>query len=80
MHVRIGDFGISWIEEPTTTATITRTVSQTMTWWSAPELTEENAVPDNASDVWAFGCACLLVSDCVELATLRRSVDFFLYP
>lgn len=64
MHVKIVDFGLSTFVEPTTSATITRLTNVAATKWSAPELLSEGEMPTFASDVWAFGCACLLVSAC----------------
>lgn len=62
MHVHIADFGLASVEEPETSSAITIMDHTSSGRWSAPELMEEGAMCSYASDVWAFGCACLLVS------------------
>ncbi len=64
MHIHIASFGLSTLEEETTSAQLTLEATPGTSSWSAPELLEEGAVPNYASDTWAFGCACLLVSAC----------------
>ncbi len=64
MHIRIAGFGLSAVAERTTTSGIDRDTGTAVTYYTAPELTEEGAKPDFPSDVWSFGCMCLLVSRC----------------
>lgn len=62
LKVYIADFGLAEIAEQTASAGISREATHGLTWYSAPELMEDDTQPSYASDVWSFGCLCLLVS------------------
>lgn len=83
MHVCITDFGFADLAEPTTTAGLTPETARGVSWYSAPELLDEDAQPNYASDVWSFGCVSLLVSvfECVATWSPKSSADMrFLTP
>lgn len=77
MHIRIAGFGMSQVADMTTTVGITRETAHGLTWYTAPELIEEAAKTNYASDVWAFGCLCLLVSESVRGLALHPSMKFY---
>lgn len=64
MRVHIGDYGLADIIDLTSSAGMTPEAAPGATWYSSPELGIKGARPNYASDVWAFGCLCLLVSRC----------------
>lgn len=75
MHVRITDLALAEVAETTSSAGITRETAHGLTWFMAPELLEQAARPSYASDVWSFGCLCLLVSDWNQSRMNYHSVD-----
>ncbi|KAJ3570670.1 hypothetical protein NP233_g4258 [Leucocoprinus birnbaumii] len=52
----LADFGLSKVSM--TLPTTTSQFRGGTTHWMAPELHEDDAVPDKRSDIWAFGCTC----------------------
>lgn len=58
----ITDFGLAEVADQTSSAGISREATHGLTWYSAPELMEDDTKSSYASDVWSFGCLCLLVS------------------
>lgn len=56
----ITDFGLSaiWTDKALSFASMTSGPTDRSIRWSAPELFEEGALPNRASDIWAFGCVC----------------------
>lgn len=78
-HVRIDGHGFAELAGPTTMNGITRKADSGVSWYSAPELLVEGAHPNYASDVWAFGCVCLLVSN-ADIKLDHQSVLSFRLP
>ncbi len=63
MHMRITDFGLAGATKMTNVGGITRDAANAFTFYTAPELAAEGAETTFSSDVWSFGCLCLLVSE-----------------
>lgn len=57
---RLTDFGLSaiWADKALTFASMTNTPFDRSIRWTAPELLEVGKVPNQASDIWAFGGVC----------------------
>lgn len=61
-HVRIADYGLSRLTKKPTTDDLANTSRVASTNYLAPEVMEIDARPTYESDVWSFGCVCLLLS------------------
>ncbi|KAF7792070.1 hypothetical protein EIP86_003098 [Pleurotus ostreatoroseus] len=61
LNVCIADFALLDLTKLTNLADVPLENTQGSDWWTAPECIEDDEAPVYQSDVWAFGCACLLI-------------------